>query len=275
MVSAIYQKRAFPLFWTLLEKQGASNLAEQQQVLRPVIRLLKRYKLVIVGDREFHSIELGQWLHRQHLSFVLRQKGTTTFREKRQPFQPLNNIPVTPGIRLFYPKISCTQKPGFSRFNLAAYWKRKYRGKQEDEPWYLLTNLPNLKNAIGVYRQRYGIEAMFKDCKRGGYNLEGTQASPEKLISLIILIALAMTSAWLKGKRTQLQAQAKYVCRSTEAGRTRRRHSKFWIGLYGENWLFAFDWCREWVESMMSLSSNKQPFYQRGLRAIKLIGQPL
>jgi len=275
MVSAIYQKRAFPLFWTLLEKQGASNLGEQQQVLRPVIRLLKRYKLVIVGDREFHSIELAQWLHRQHLSFVLRQKCTTTFREKRQPFQALDTIPIKPGIHLFYEKISFTQKKGFSRFNLAAAWKRKYRGKQEDEPWYLLTNLPNLKSAIGVYRQRYGIEAMFKDSKSGGYNLEGTQASPEKLISLIILIALAMTSAWLKGKRTQLQAQEKYVCRSTEAGRTRRRHSKFWIGLYGENWLFAFDWCREWVESMMSLSSNKQPFYQRGLRAIKLIGQAL
>jgi hypothetical protein len=51
MVSAIYQKRAFPMFWTLLDKQGASNLAEQQQVLRPVIRLLKKYKLVIIGDR--------------------------------------------------------------------------------------------------------------------------------------------------------------------------------------------------------------------------------
>ncbi len=78
MVSAIVQKRAFPLFWTLLDKQGASNLAEQQQVLRPVIRLLKRYKLIALGDREFHSIELAQWLHRQHLSFVLRQKGNTT-----------------------------------------------------------------------------------------------------------------------------------------------------------------------------------------------------
>jgi hypothetical protein len=86
MVSAIVQKRAFPIFWTLLDKKGASNLAEQQQVLRPVIRLLKRYKLVIIGDREFHSIELAQWLHRQHLSFVLRQKGNTTFREKKQPF---------------------------------------------------------------------------------------------------------------------------------------------------------------------------------------------
>jgi hypothetical protein len=127
--------------------------------------LLKRYKLVIVGDREFHSIELAQWLHRQRLSFVLRQKCNTTFREKRQPFQSLDTIPIQPGIHLFLSKISFTQKKGFSRFNLAAYWKRKYRGKQEDEPWYLLTNLADLKSAIGVYSKRYGIEAMFKDCK--------------------------------------------------------------------------------------------------------------
>jgi hypothetical protein len=60
MVSAIVQKRAFSLFWTLLDKKGAFNLAEQQQVLFPVIRLLKRYKLVVIGGREFHSIELAQ-----------------------------------------------------------------------------------------------------------------------------------------------------------------------------------------------------------------------
>ena len=275
MVSAIVQKRAFPLFWTLLDKQGASNLAEQQQVLRPVIRLLKRYKLIIIGDREFHSIELAQWLHRQHLSFVLRQKCSTTFREKRQPFQALDSIPVKPGIHRFYAKVGFTKKKGFSRFNLVASWKRKYRGKQEDEPWYLLTNLPDWKSALKVYSKRYGIEAMFKDCKTGGYNLEGCQASPEKLIALMILIALAMTSAWLRGKRTQLQGQEKYVCRLSEPGRTRRRHSKFWIGLYGENWLIAHDCCWEWVESMIGLVRNKQPFYQRGLKAIKLIGQPL
>ena len=50
MVSAIYQKRAFPVFWVLLEKEGSSNLAEQQKVLRPVIRLLKKYKLAVIGD---------------------------------------------------------------------------------------------------------------------------------------------------------------------------------------------------------------------------------
>lgn len=50
MVSVIYQKRAWPIFWCLLEKDGSSNLQEQQKVLRPVIRLLKSYKLVIIGD---------------------------------------------------------------------------------------------------------------------------------------------------------------------------------------------------------------------------------
>jgi hypothetical protein len=81
---------------------------------------------VRIGAREFHSIELAQWLHRKHLSFVLRQKGNTTFREKRQPFQALNSIPVQPGIHLFYPQINLTQNKGFSRFNLVASCPSKY-----------------------------------------------------------------------------------------------------------------------------------------------------
>jgi len=232
-------------------------------------------KCYIIGDREFQSIELAQWLHGQHLGFVLRQKCTTTFRQKRQPFQPLSAIPVQPGIHLFYEHISFTQKKGFNRFNLAVSWKRKYKSKQESEPWYLLTNLPNRTKALRVYSQRYGIEAMFKDCKTGGYNLEGSKASPDRLSRLILLIALAMTSAWLQGKRTKLQGQQKYVCRLTEPDRTRRRHSNFWIGLYGENWLIAFYSCQSWVEELFNYTSNKKSFYQRGLRAITLIRQPL
>jgi hypothetical protein len=68
---------------------------------------------------------------------------------------------------------------------------------------------------------------MFKDCKTGGYNLEGCQASPDKLIALMILIALAITSAWLQGKRTKLQGQEKYVCRLQETGRTRKDIATF------------------------------------------------
>ena len=132
-----------------------------------------------------------------------------------------------------------------------------------------------MKSASGVYGQRYGIEEMFKTCKTGGYNLEGCQASPDKLIYLIIIIVLAMTSAWLKGKKTHLQRQEKYICRPQEKGRNRRRQSKFWIGLYGENWLIANDCCWEWIASMMSLVRNKLSCYRRELRARKLIEQPM
>lgn len=125
MVSVIYQKRAWPIFWCLLEKAGSSNLQEQQKVLRPVIRLLKNYKLVIIGDREFPSRELAQELHRWNTSFVFPQKQSTTFCQKGCSFQPLNSIPIYPGIRQFYPNIKLTQKRGFGRFNLAVYWKRK------------------------------------------------------------------------------------------------------------------------------------------------------
>ena len=220
-----------------------------------------------MGDREFHSVELASWLQGQKISFVFRQKQSTTFREKVHSFQPLNSIPISPGVRQFYTNINLTQKSGKGRFNLAVYWKRKYRGKQEDEVWYLLTNLPDSETAIGIYRQRFGIEAMFRDCKTGGYNLEGSKANPDKLVRLILIIAISLTSAWLHGQRTKFQGQELYVCRLQEERRTRKRHSDFWIGLYAQAWLDGRDLATLWLESWMQLSGNKQSYLQRGLDA--------
>ena len=116
---------------------------------------------------------------------------------------------------------------------------------------------------------------MFRDCKTGGYNLESSKANPNRLVRLILLIALAMTAAWLQGERTVLQRQQSYVCRPQEKGRTRKRHSDFWIGLYGQNWIVAFHECQVWVEELIKFIRNKQRFYQRGLRAMTLIQQAL
>lgn len=275
MASAIYQKRALPIFWIFLQKKGASDLREQQIVLRPIIKRFKTHQIVIVGDREFHSVDLAQWLDRQGVKFVLRQKKSTTFRQKRRKFTSLSNVQVAPGQREFLSQINITHKKGFGRFNLAVYWRRKYKTKQEKSPWYLLTNLADLETAVKAYKQRFGIEAMFKDCKSGGYNLEGSQASPDKLVRLVLLIALAMTSAWLQGEKTSTLGNSPYICRQKEAARTRRRHSNFWVGLYGHNWIVAFHECQEWVEELIISIRNKRTFYQRGLKALTQIQQAL
>jgi hypothetical protein len=111
--------------------------------------------------------------------------------------------------------------------------------------------------------------------KTGGYNLEGSQASPDRLVRLILLIALAMTSAWLPGQKTQYSRKPSFVCRPCEHKRTRRRHSAFWIGLYGSTWIVSMNDCQELVLQMMAAVRNKQPFYHQSLKAMMLIQQPL
>ena len=169
---------------------------------------------------EFHSVDLAQWLDHQGVKFVLIQKKSTTFRASRRKFTSLSNVQVAPGQREFLSQINITHKKGFGRFNWAVYWRRKYKNKPEKLPGYLLTNLADLETAIKAYKQRFGREAMFKDCKSGGYNLESSQATPDKLVRLVLLIALAMTSAWLQGEKTSTLGNSPYICRPKEAART-------------------------------------------------------
>ena len=175
------------------------------------------------------------------------------------------------GTRIFLSNIHITKNQGFGYFNLAGYWKRKYKNKVEKEPWYLLTNLDNLDEIIKLYRQRMGIEAMFKDCKTGGYNLEGSQANTQRLTNLILLIALAYTTSVLKGKSIKNSGHQKYIARLTETQRAASRHSNFWLGLYGELWIIAWDFLVDLVRDMMNLSPQKILSYQRGIRAMSLI----
>ncbi|WP_287243067.1 MULTISPECIES: hypothetical protein [unclassified Okeania] len=84
--------------------------------------------------------------------------------------------------------INLTDYKGFGGFNLVAYWKRKYKNKMEKELWYLLTNIDNLDEVLRIYPSRMSIEAMFKDCQTGGYNLEGSRANTQRLTNLTLLI---------------------------------------------------------------------------------------
>ena len=80
---------------------------------------------------------------------------------------------------------------------------------------------------IKLYKKRAGIESMFRDYKSGGYNLEGSKANLVRLTNLILLIAIAYTSACLKGKSFKNQGHQKYIARLTEAKRQYRRHNNF------------------------------------------------
>lgn len=88
---------------------------------------------------------------------------------------------------------------------------------------------------------------------------------------MILLIAIAYTSATLQGQQIKRKGVQKYVGRVQEYGRIERRHSSFYIGLYGQNWVNFKDNCWELVMELLKLTPNKNKYYQRGLRAMRLI----
>ena len=100
-------------------------------MLRPALRLLKHYQIVVVADREFHSVKLANWLHNKGVDFVLRQKQGTYIRGANQSYQRLNTLGLVPGVSFFLHDIQATKQKGFGQFNLAGYYPRKYRGKVE------------------------------------------------------------------------------------------------------------------------------------------------
>jgi hypothetical protein len=85
------------------------------------------------------------------------------------------------------------------------------------------------------------------------------------------LISIAYTSATIQGQQIKRKGIQKYVSRVKEYGRTERRHSSFYVGLYAQTWVNFKDICIELVGELMRLNRNKWKYYQQGLRAMKLI----
>ncbi len=233
--------------------------------------MLKNWKIIIVGDREFRSVELAYWFKKQQIYFAIRVKEDIYIKRGKSKLKPLKSMGLSPGKKLFLQKITITKEKGFGQFNLAAYGQRKYRVKSHKQAWYILTNLDSLESALAAFSQRSGIEAMFKDCKSGGYNLESSQASTERLTRLVMLIALAYTMSVFHGQKVRQMGQQRYINRLKEIERNQQRHSNFWVGLYGFLWTLAYEFCEDLVNQFKKLNPHKLSFYRQGERAFELI----
>jgi hypothetical protein len=172
---------------------------------------------------------------------------------------------------VIHKEVFVTEDNRKNRFNVVVYWRRKYKNKQLLNPWYLLTNLKDKEQIIKIFAARGGIEAMFRDCKSGGYNLEASQANQQRLTNLILLIAITYTANCLTGLKIRNTGHQEYINRLKIENKNRPRHSYFWTGLYGTTWILSMDMCWEWVEKLMKTSINKLPFYLQGLTAMKCI----
>jgi len=271
MVSMIWRKRAIPIYWKMLDKQGNSTLENQQFVLTPVFDALSDYKLIVLGDREFCSVTLGNWLKEKKVDFCLRLKKNVCIKIEEELWAELKMLGLEPGNSFFNQEVTIRKTAPIRGFNLAGKWRGKYRNITTKEPWYILTSLADIQAAVDAYAKRFGIEEMFRDFKGGGYNLERTNLTGERLSKLLILLSLAYLKSIIQGREIKSKQVQEYLSRKTENYRKYARHSTFYIGLWGESWVDSMFSNWQVVVELMSLSPHKLPNYQQGIRAMRLI----
>ena len=128
MISVVWDKRAFPVYFELLPKLGSSNLDEQKAALSKALMIFKNHKICVLGDREFCSVKLATWLREQGVYFCLRLKKNEFVEVRNEIRCELNDLGLLPGVSFFLTGVKVTKQKGFDGFNVAGLWQRKLLG---------------------------------------------------------------------------------------------------------------------------------------------------
>ena len=236
------------------------------------LSLFKDTRVRVLGDREFHSPKLAKWLASRGVYFALHQKKDLHFQTQMgTDYQMLKDQGFKPGMSQFYVGVKCNKGDELGPFNVAVYGKRKYRDKGPKEPWYILSNLPNLKQTLAVYRCRWGIEQFFKDCKTGGYHLEATKVNATRFLALVLLIVIAYSLATMHGQKMQELGIETYAGRIKEHNDKFPRQRDFSLGLYGQRWIDGMELWSDWALKLIALKPHKRLYFQRGFEALSLM----
>lgn len=109
MLSIILHQRAIPLTWQFLSGKGNSNLAQQQALIQTILPLLAGYKVTVLGDREFCSITLAQWLKNKGFSMCLRLRRSEYIRRQDEFSHQLQQLGLKPGMSMFFSGVNGTR----------------------------------------------------------------------------------------------------------------------------------------------------------------------
>jgi len=226
-VAVAYRGRALPLGWRMLPTMGCSEFAEQKALLSEVAALVSpSVEVTLLADREYGSLAMTRWCLSRGWHFCLRLKKNRWFVEADGQRKQIVSLPLAPGGRLFVGDIRLPALPE-QTLSLCCGWSRD---NKDDEPWYILTDLPadpqTFYRILALYNVRFHIEEMFRDFKEFGFRLETTHlCDPERVSRLLLCVCLA--HIWLMNAGVWVSKRGQ---RRRVDGHKRRQLSYFQIG---------------------------------------------
>jgi len=191
MVSLLYQGRALPIAWVVVEgKKGHFPEDTHVALIQQVQALVPPDATVIfLGDGEFDGIGLQAALDGFGWQYACRTAKNIQIQAQGQELS-LEDLGVTVGNRVFRKGVLFTED-AYGPVMVIAWWEKGYA-----EPIYLVSNMPRVPEACTWYRRRMTIETFFSDQKSRGFQLDKSHLSdPDRLAHL--MIATSLTYVWM------------------------------------------------------------------------------
>jgi hypothetical protein len=187
MLSVVYQGRALPLAWVVVEgTKGHFPQATHCALLEQIAPLIPPMAdVTLLGDGEFDGTALQAALRKLHWSYVCRTAPNivmTVYGQERH----IGDLAPTRG-ELLAVRPAWMTATHYGPVSILAIWEAAY-----DAPLYLVTNMLDLDAALALYRQRAHIETFFADQKSRGFHLHKSHLrDPTRLARLLIAACLA------------------------------------------------------------------------------------
>lgn len=197
LVGLVHRGVAFPLFWTVLSKQGNSHTAERIALMERVLEVVPAAQIqALVADREFIGQPWFSWLKKQRIGFAIRIRENALVGSDAPRQYPVRRLVSD----LAVDQVRILRKPR------VVYGHSLYlSGMRLATEYLLVVSTQPGRWALDHYRQRWTIECLFAAFKARGFDFESTHLNrTERIEKMVALLALTFAWAFLVGVwRTQ------------------------------------------------------------------------
>jgi len=219
MLSVAYLGISIPLFWVVLDLEGNSSPEDRISMLKRVLEKFGLEKIeALLADHEFIGKKWFGFLCENKIPFVIRIKRNF----KAGVIQGEQTVPVGKLCKIFGSRKILNQP-----INLWGYplYISIQRTKKAKESLIVVSNFV-FKDALKMYKKRWGIETLFGCLKSRGFRMEDTHMTDaDKIEKLLFVLAIAFCWAYRTG---DIQAKKEPIEIKTHG---RKAKSLFRIGL--------------------------------------------
>jgi hypothetical protein len=204
-VSVWFRGRALPLVWAVWPAnqplQGERFWSRVNRLLTLVAELLpKGVPVLWTGDRAFGTPQFTDLVTARGWDYIVRAQGQTRCQDRQGVERRLDTLVRRRGQRRKM-RGQVFKGRGWRAAAVVVYW-----GKRHKTPLCLVTSLGAKWFVIRLYRQRYAIEAFFRDCKSAGWEWERNQVTVLAHTQRL-LVGLALATWLTLGVGAQVAAE--------------------------------------------------------------------